>query len=176
MEESAAIKQCQKGDPQAFRWIYDRYGQPLLAVARRMLGDSAEAEDAVQNTFIRVFKAIGRFRGDARFSTWLFRIHMRVCLDHLAKRRPEATEHIEQLSQTTARDHALRMTLDTAIAALPDQQRACFVLHSISAMKQSEIAESLGLSVGGVKSNIFHAKRKLRAVLAPQAEESTHGL
>ena len=176
MQEAEAIRQCQSGDPRGFRWIYDRYGQPLLAVARRMLGDAAEAEDAVQDSFIRAHRAIGRFRGDSQLGTWLFKIHMRVCLDHLARRRPEPREHIDTLGHASPLDHELRLTLDAAIAALPDQQRACFVLHTVSELKQEEIAESLGLSVGGVKSNIFHAKRKLRAALAPELEGSNHGL
>ena len=83
---------------------------------------------------------------------------------------------MERLSHSATPDHELRLTLDQAIAGLPEQQRLCFVLHTVSELKQEEIAENLGLSVGGVKSNIFHAKRKLRAVLAPALEGSNHGL
>ncbi|MCK5147199.1 RNA polymerase sigma factor [bacterium] len=166
MQEAAAIKKCQSGDARAYRYIYDNYGQSLLVVARRMLGNDADAEDAVQNTFIRVYRSISSFEGRSRFSTWLHRIHIRVCLDILAKRRPETSENIQLLAIVDTPDPELKMTLDAAIADLPERQRACFVLHTISAMKQDEIASALGISPGGVKSNIFHARQKLRAVLS----------
>lgn len=86
MNENKIIRKCQKHDLRAYKMIYDRYNQPLLHTAMRMLGHKQDAEDAVQMTFLRLYRGIQRFRYDSKFSTYLFRILMNVCFDFLEKR------------------------------------------------------------------------------------------
>ena len=156
--------------------IYQRYEQPLLHTAQRMLGRREDAEDAVQQTFLKLYRGIRRFRAGARFSTYLFRIHLNVCYDALRKRRRRPTD---QLDCDPADLNPSRPGHDTghevyrAIDQLPERMRACFVLFAVEGFEQKEIAEVLKISVGGVKSNIFHAKARLRARLSsPQTEAS----
>lgn len=174
MSENEIVRKCKEGDVHAYKTIYDRYEQPLLRMALRMLGQQQDAEDAVQTTFIKLYRGIGNFRYDAKFSTYLFRILMNVCLDQLEKKKKMRIQSLNTVNPSSHPKVELRLQLEEAIGALPDQQRACFILFAIEELLQSEIAEILGLSLGGVKSNIFHAKNRLRSILSDnRIEEST---
>ena len=177
MKEHDVIRRCQEGDMTAFRWIYDRYEQPLLCTALRMLGQQQDAEDAVQVTFLKLHRSIGRFRYDSKFSTYLFRILLNVCFDHLNSRKRMRKETLDANQPYAEPAHDLRMALAHAIDRLPRRQKACFVLFAVEELPQEEIAEILGLSLGGVKSNIYHAKRQLRTFLADEpGKESRDGM
>ena len=171
MQESTIIARCQGGDIGAFEWIYERYGQVLLHTAARMLGQRQDAEDAVQMTFIKLYKGIGKFRQEAKFSTYLFRILMNVCYDMMKKNARMKKQTIETIEPSMTQNTILRMELEEAMAGLPAQQKACFVLFAVEGLPQQNIAEMLGLSVGGVKSNIHHAKNKLKRMLSERNEE-----
>ena len=170
MQEKEIVRQCQDGDIEAYKMIYDRYEQPLLHTAYRMLGQQQDAEDAVQTTFIKLYRSIGNFRYRAKFSTYLFRILMNVCFDELEKKNRMKTQDLDTVSPSHRPNHDMRLALENAIDGLPEQQRACFVLFAMEEMKQTEIAEIMGLSLGGVKSNIHHAKMRLRHVLTDNQE------
>lgn len=169
------MEKCRAGDIDAFRLIYLRYEQPLLHIAFRMLGRQEDAEDAVQLTFLKLYRGIHRFRAGARFSTWLFRVHMNVCYDALRRRRRRPTEPLEcdPADPAPAVDPRLGEEIDRAIAALPERMRACLVLFAVEGFEQKEIARILRISVGGVKSNIFHARERLRISLASWLQEAT---
>lgn len=171
--ENEIVAKCRAGDIEAFRVIYERFEKPLLHTAFRMLGRREDAEDAVQQTFIKLFRGIHRFKSGARFSTWLFRIHLNVCYDALRKRRrrPADQLEIEPSDSAIAADPFLGAEIDRAIGELPDRMRACFVLFAVEGFGQKEIARILKISVGGVKSNVFHARERLRAALAPRLQE-----
>ena len=159
------IERCKNGDLEAFRQLYDYYGQPLLRTAMRILENRQDSEDAVQMTFIRLHRSVGRFEGRSQFSSYLFRILFNVCYDVLKKRKRMKMIPLENTNLSREMDPEGAMVLDQAINGLPPQMKTCFTLFAIEGMKQEEIAEILDLSIGGVKSNIFHARRKLRAVL-----------
>ena len=173
--EDEIVEKCRAGDIGAFKMIYQRYERPLLHTARRMLGRREDAEDAVQQTFINLYRAVHRFKSGARFSTWLFRIHLNVCYDALRKRRRAPTDQLEidPADRAPACDPHLGTEIDRAIEALPRRMRACFVLYAVEGFEQKEVARILKISVGGVKSNVFHARERLRAALAPRLQEST---
>ena len=160
------IQQCQNGDINAFKGIYNQYEQPLLRTAYRMLGHQQDAEDAVQVTFIKLFKGVKNFNFKAKFSTYLFRILVNVCYDILKKRKKMKLLEIENGNHSYYPEDELRLELEEAILSLPERMRACFILFAVEEMKQSQIAEILKLSIGTVKANIFHAKTKLRGMLA----------
>jgi RNA polymerase sigma-70 factor (ECF subfamily) len=166
MQEREIIQRCQEGDVSAYKLVYDRYEQPLLRTALRMLRHREDAEDAVQVAFIKLYRGIQKFRYDSKFSTYLFRILMNVCFDQLEKKRKMRMQVLDSVNLSYHPRHDLRTELEEAIHALPEQQRACFVLFAIEELKQSEIAEIMGLSLGGVKSNIYHAKARLRGMLS----------
>jgi RNA polymerase sigma-70 factor, ECF subfamily len=163
--EMEIIRRCQSGDMDAFRWIFVKYESSLLRTAQRMLGNRPEAEDAVQNAFIKLYRGIAKFQFRSRFNTYLYRILINACLDLIA-RRPTMQKVDEQPRQILAAEaHEMRVTLEEAIARLPDRMRSCFVLFAIEDLPHAEIAEILQISVGGVKSTIFQARARLRACL-----------
>lgn len=176
MDEEQTIERCRAGDLAAYRQIYDRYGQPLLRTAARMLGRPQEAEDAVQETFLKLFRSIGRFRRGARLSTYLFQILHNACIDMLRKRKRDAraASDIESVGASSA--HELSHSLVEALDGLPARMKACFVLFAVERFSQEEVAAALGVNVGTVKTNIHRARRKLRAWLAAGPGEGCHDL
>jgi len=160
------IKRCQSGDVSAFKEIYKKYEQPLLRIALRMLGQIQDAEDAVQTTFIKLYHGIKNYKFSAKFSSYLYRILINVCYDLLGKRKKMNLQDLDNVEPSYSVDDELKIQLEAAILTLPEKMRACFVLFAVEEFKQTEIAEILKLSVGGVKSNIFHAKSKLREMLS----------
>ncbi len=149
----------------AYEIIYRRFEQTLLRVGLRMLGNKEEAEDAVQITFLKLYRSRGQFQFGARFSTYLFRIMMNVCFDRLRQRKGEHAQKLPERELSYTPSVELRVQLEEAIATLPERMRACFVMFALEEMKQEDIAAALELSLGTVKAQIFHAKQKLRALL-----------
>jgi RNA polymerase sigma-70 factor (ECF subfamily) len=171
--EREVIRRCQAGDLRAYESLYRHFEQPLLSLGLRMLGRREDAEDAVQMTFLKLYRGIGHFRFGAKFSTYLFRIMMNVCFDMIQKRRQTPSHNLETLDLPHSPGFDLRVQLEEAIATLPERMRACFILFAVEELKQSDIAEILGLNVGTVKSQIFHAKMRLRALLSDSHTEVT---
>lgn len=164
-DERKIIERCRTGDLDAFRQVYDRYGQPLLRTAMRLLGRPQEAEDAVQDTFLKLFRSIGGFHSDGRFSTYLFQILHNTCMDILRKRKT-AVADIENMDILGApSSHELAHSLARAVDGLPGQMRSCFVLFAVEEYSQEEVADILGVSVGTVKASVHRARKKLRAWL-----------
>jgi len=165
MDEEQIIERCRAGDLNAYRRIYDRYGQPLLRTAMRLLGRPQEAEDAVQETFLKLFRGLGGFRSGARFSTYLFQILHNTCVDMLRKRKPAAGDVTEMDVLGVPSSHELAHSLTQAIDGLPGQIKACFVLFAVEQYSQEEVADILGVNVGTVKISVHRARKKLRAWL-----------
>lgn len=138
-----------------------------------MLGRQEDAEDAVQTAFLKLYRGVGQFQFSAKFSTYLLRIMMNVCFDLMQKRRGPKEQRFEKSEIFHAPGIDLRLQLEEAINTLPKRMRACFVLFAVEEMKQEEIAEVLHLRVGTVKAQIFHAKARLRALLAETPAEVT---
>jgi RNA polymerase sigma-70 factor (ECF subfamily) len=127
----------------------------------------------VQTAFLRLYRAINQFQFTAKFSTYFFRIMMNVCFDLIQKRRGKKEQVFEAMEISHAPRIDLRLQLEEAINTLPERMRACFMLFAVEEMKQDEIAEILNLSVGTVKAQVFHAKARLRALLADAPMEAT---
>jgi RNA polymerase sigma factor (sigma-70 family) len=161
--EQKIIERCQLGDLQAFKMIYQLYRDGLYRTAYRMLGNREDSEDALQMTFVKLYGAINKFRGEAKLSTYIFRILLNVCHDlHRKKKLEESSAYSEPIFHP---QNELQLHLDEAIRALPGKMRACFTLFAIEGFKQNEIAEMLGIKIGSVKSHIFQAKEKLKRSL-----------
>lgn len=138
-----------------------------------MLGRQEDAEDAVQTAFLKLYRSVSQFQFSAKFSTYLLRIMMNVCFDLIQKRRGQKEQVFAEIEVSHAPRLDLRLQLEEAINTLPERMRACFVLFAVEEMKQEEIAEILHLRVGTVKAQIFHAKARLRALLAETPAEIT---
>lgn len=168
MNEDELIKKCQRNDMKAYKTIYERYKQPLLHTSLQMLGQVEDAEDAVQLTFIKLYRGIKNFRFESKFSSYLFRILINVCFDMLKKRKRMGLQTLEDHDPAYISKSEEMVGIETAIARLPKQMKACFVLFIIEEFKQSEIAAILNISEGGVKSNVFRAKIQLRKILTAE--------
>ena len=171
MDEEVIIEKCKQGDLMAYRMIYERYEKPFLRTAFRMLGRQQEAEDAVQDTFLKLYRGIHHYRAGTRFSSYLFRILINSCFDVLRKRSPEVSLDPDKAGHYHQPYSETRHSIKEAIASLPDQMRACFVLFAVEGFKQEEIAEVLEIKIGTVKATIHWAKARLRTWLSASRME-----
>ncbi len=173
MDEEAIVQKCKDGDLMAYRMLYERYEQPFLRTAFRLLGRQQDSEDAVQETFLRLHRGIHHYKSGSRFSTYFFRILLNSCYDILRKRGPEQTKDFDMISHSHESSIELKQSIEQAIDSLPGQMRTCFVLFAVEQFKQDEVAQILGISVGTVKASIHRARMKLRDWLSYSRKETT---
>ena len=171
MTETELIRQCQQGDLTAFKSLYDLYHQPALRIALHMLGHPQDAEDAVQILFVKLHKSIGQFRFKAKFSTYVFQILRRICFDEIHRRKIRRIAPLDRVKVGHEPNWDQKLNLESAISRLPERMRLCFVLFAVEEQKQEEIAKIMGLSLGGVKSTLYHARTRLRQMLDDQPEK-----
>ena len=176
------VDAARQGDTTAFEELVRRTHADTFGLARRLVTNEDDARDVVQDAYLRAFRSIGRFRGDARFSTWLYRITANCASNHLGRRR---RHHHEELDEdvavadtrpehdpvTAADGTLLRDRLEVAIAALPPRLRAVVVLRDIYDLSHGEIAEELGISEAAAKVRLHRARRKLRTEVFPLRSE-----
>ena len=139
-------------------------------------GDEAWADDLAQETFLRAYRGLGRYRGDSKFSSWLYRIATNVYLSDRRKRRPEPSEAVESAAAAEpAVDgrSAFRHDLERAMSALPEQERVAIALAYAEEATHEDIALTMGLPLGTVKSAILRGKEKLRRSLRAWAPART---
>jgi RNA polymerase sigma-70 factor (ECF subfamily) len=165
--EAQLIQRCKDGDLHAFETLFKDYGDKVFGLCLRMCGNRQEAEDLVQEVFIIIIRKIKAFRGESKFSTWLYRITVNFCISYLRKqsRKKETNENFDvvaSLKTAPTQDLVHRESLKKAIAQLPDGYRASVILHDIQGYNHREIANMLGITVGSSKSQLFKARRKLR--------------
>ncbi len=167
--DAADARLAADGDTRAFERIYRRHVARIHSLARRMLGD-AEADEATQEAFVRVWSKLATFRGDAALGTWLHRVAINVILTQrasLAQRRDRflaADDGVAVIPVRPARAD-LRVDVEAALASLPDGAREVFVLHDVEGYKHGEIADRLGISSGTSKSQLHRARMLLRNYL-----------
>jgi RNA polymerase sigma-70 factor (ECF subfamily) len=159
-------------DLSTFEELYRSHGSRMKSVAYNILGNAADAEDAVQEAFLRVYRGMGAFKGTARLSTWMFRILVNACHDIGRQRRrrrdemdlgPE--EHLRASTSPAGGDAPLRMALEKAMASLRPRHRDVFLLFEVEGFLHREIAEILNIAEGTSKSLLFEAKRELQSAL-----------
>lgn len=170
------LREAAAGDQGAFTTLMRRHEDKIFALALRMTGDRADALDATQDTFISAFKQAARFRGESRFSTWLYRVGINACNDLLRKRartpRPSSDEMPVAKAaggQSVDEGAALRVDLSRALAQLPDDYREAVALHDLGGVPYEEIAEMTGVAIGTVKSRISRGRKRLAAFLEQPA-------
>ena len=187
-DERDLIRQCQKGDVQAFRQLVERYEDRIYGLACSILGDREVAKDAAQEAFIRVYRALGKFEGRSSFYTYLYRITTNVCLTFAQReqRRPDSVS-IEGMQEASnmALDRflgtdkpendieriGLREEIQKVLEHLSPDHRAVVILKDIEDLSQEEIADVLDVSVGTVKSRLSRARARLRDLLLPLYRE-----
>jgi RNA polymerase sigma-70 factor (ECF subfamily) len=177
------VARCRRGDLGAFEELYQRHSSRLYNVAYRMTGSAADADDLLQEIFLQVYRRLGSFRGEAALGTWLYRLAVNCCLDHLRSKQgkqQKATGFLEDLEsfEPTAPgswrpDTVLdRMELERAITKLPPSYRAAFVLYDVEGLEHHEVGDMLGIAVGTSKSLVHKARLRLRQLLRGKALEA----
>jgi RNA polymerase sigma-70 factor (ECF subfamily) len=166
---------CRAGDADAFEELYRQHARRLFSLVVRMVGSAEDAEDLVQEVFLQAHRKLAGFRGESTLGTWLYRLTMNHCLDHLRGRQARMSRATESLDDEDAAEPMApapavppaisRMDLEKAIAALPPGSRAAFLLHDVEGFEHREIAAILGVSEGTSKSQVHKARLKLRARL-----------
>ena len=167
-DQALADRIVGSGDEFAFRELYRRHTPRLYQfVLRVMGGDELEAEDVVQEAWIRATRNLAAFRWESRFATWLTGIGLNLCRNRL--RSTGRWTDFEEGSSTSGSAHPgeERIDLERAIALLPPGHRTVLILHDIEGFKHAEIAERLGVSEGTSKSQLFSARRSMRRLLDP---------
>ncbi len=172
------------GERQALEELFRRYRQPAYRVAYRLLGNEADALDAVQEGFVKALTHLHGFQGRSSFKTWLLRVVSNAALDlgrqrgrreALSLEAAQAGEPTDASLQTTDESGRgleradLRVLLERALATLSEAQRQTFVLYADAGLSYREVAEVMGTSIGTVMSRLYYARQKLRAYLAERA-------
>lgn len=180
--ELTLVQRAQQGDEQAFATLFQLHKKRVYSVCLLMTKDVAEAEDLTQEAFLQVFRSVGTFRGDAAFSTWLYRVAVNTVLMKLRRRKSPLVlsldEPVSSESPSLRRDFGKsdpklsgaidRIALRRAMQELPEGCRRIFALHEVEGYQHHEIAQLLRCSIGNSKSQLHKAKLKMRDLLFPK--------
>jgi RNA polymerase sigma-70 factor (ECF subfamily) len=161
------VRRARRGDADAFARLVERHEPRQFTLAARVLGSKSEAEDAVQEALIRVWKALPRFREGSRFSTWLYRITLNCALDIRAGRRADPSELVAERADPRDAFAASELSgaLQQALAEVEEPYRVAVVLHDVLGCSYAEIGEITGVPEGTVKSRLFRGRRDLGRLL-----------
>src|SRR5688572_30995284 len=184
--DTELMLRVKRGDEAAFEELVDKYKQPVLNLAYRILRDATEAEDLAQNVFVQVFKSADRYRVEAKFTTWLFTIARNLCLNELRRRSRHPAESLEAAGEpadegparqfedkgnVSAPDQLLREELsakvEDALASLPENQRTAILLFKEQEMSYEEISKIMDCSLSATKSLIHRGRETLKQKLKP---------
>jgi RNA polymerase sigma-70 factor (ECF subfamily) len=169
-DDAALVAAAQRGDTAAFDRLVTRHRRAVYQVCYRFVHHHEDAADLTQDTFVRAWSALGRFRGQARFSTWIYRIAVNVSLNRVSLRTPAAESADFDLvadARTPPPGHALaarqrEAVVRDAVQSLPPRQREALILRTYHELSHQEVAAIVGTTVGAVKANVFHALANLR--------------
>ncbi|HYI11899.1 MAG TPA: sigma-70 family RNA polymerase sigma factor [Thermoanaerobaculia bacterium] len=178
MDDIELIDKVRNGDDDAFRLLVERHSRAIYRSAWRITGNGADADDVVQETFLRAYRALGTFDSRATFTTWLHRIAINCSLDLIdsRKRREGRIDHGEDLGTVASRDASpdrivlgaeMQKAIAQAMAELTGNERTAFVLRHFEGMPLEEIGQILGTRLNATKNTVFRAVKKLRQQLQP---------
>ena len=175
-DDAELIAACRRGEARAMEMLYHQFKRRVFGMAHRIVGPN-DAEEVAQEVFVRVFRGLAAFRGDAALSTWIYRLTVNASLSHLARRgrRQEVHTSDESLAEVaappeTARDPGLANRIEVALQALPPGYRAILVLHDVEGLSHEECATILECRVGTCKSQLHKARARMRELLGPIGE------
>ena len=188
-DDLALVEKARTGDRDAFRALVVRYQRKVYAVALGIVKDPDLAWDVAQEAFVRVHQHLADFKGEASFSTWVLRIGSHLAIDALRKERTSSKEDIDEIRDADVHEggegilatalgsdpqqNALRRELagkmTEALAQLPEKHRTILVLREVEGLSYEELAERLGIHKGTVMSRLFHARKKMQALLREYA-------
>jgi RNA polymerase sigma-70 factor (ECF subfamily) len=174
LSDRALVAQARLGDPDAFRALVERHSRVVFRLAFRMTGNRQDAEDVVQEAFLRAYRQLGRFDERAGFGTWLYRISTNCALDTIRARRRRSEnlgaaepDALDPLAERSAWSAQLRGAVEDAMNELSPTERAAFVLRHFEGMRIEEVGRALQCRPGAAKHSVFRAVQKLRRALEP---------
>ena len=174
-DERALVLAAQRGEREAFSQLVRTHERRAYAVARAIVVNHEDAEDAVQEAFLHAYRALHRFLPDQAFGAWLHRIVANAALDITRRRKVREADELPESVASPFRDPAesneLRTRLQEALAKLPARQRAVIVLHDVEGYRHAEIGRMLGIPEGTARSDLHYARSTLRAVLGSVRSE-----
>lgn len=181
------VAAARRGDSRAFEELVRQTYQDTYTLAFRLTGNEEDARDVVQDTYLRAWRGLRRFRGDAQFSTWLYRITANVAYSQVKRRRRHRHEPAVELAEVpepspasdpdaVAQASALRDEVSAAVAELPPKLRAVLVLRDVYGLTHEEIGEELGISVSAAKVRLHRARRRLHDVLFGDGRKVEHAV
>ena len=179
LDDAAAVAQARGGDEEAFRVLVERHSRSIYRLAYRMTGRPEDAEDVVQETFVRAYRQLSRFEARSNFATWLYRIGFNCAIDYMrARPHRESAESHETLERLTPGSDApgiddlvyageIGTRVQEALNALSTQERAAFLMRHYHGCSIEEICTALDLKTNAAKHSIFRAVKKMRVALRP---------
>ena len=177
LDDSALVSAAAAGNREAFDLLVERHRRTVYQVCYRFVNNHEDASDLAQDAFVRAWRGLRTFKGQAALSTWLYRIAVNVSLNRVSAKTPlteplESTEHVADVRIEGAQRAMIReeraVAVRKAIASLPKKQRATLILRTYHDMSHQQIADVLGSSVGAVKANFFHALANLKKILGSE--------
>lgn len=188
MEDADLVTAAQAGDMRSFEELVARHRDKIFARAYSMTRNEEEAVDLSQEAWVRAWKKLRQFHGDSSFSTWMTRITINLCLDHLRKKKRRIFESIEKMNEESGgverlmplvdenptaglEKNELRKKIDQALEQLSETHRSVIVMHEFEEMEYREIAQKMDCSIGTIMSRLFYARKKLATLLSKYKQE-----
>lgn len=177
VSDEQLIQLCLDGDISAYRHLYEQHKVRLFNIAMRIVHNVQDAEDALQETFVKIFKALPNFKRDCKFSTWIYRILLNTCFTCLKQKKSNADKFDslpgDQLADFSEQNQnpMVNMILEQELSALPVGYRTVFILHEVEGFSHEEIAEMLEIKIGTSKSQLFKARKVLKKRLHPYRDQ-----
>jgi RNA polymerase sigma-70 factor (ECF subfamily) len=170
-DDAQLIAACRRGEARAMEMLYHQFKRRVFGMAHRIVGPN-DAEEVAQEVFVRVFRGLAAFRGDAALSTWIYRLTVNASLSHLARRGRRQEVGDDTLTDVpappdTIRDPGLASRIEAALRDLPPGYRAILVLHDVEGLSHEECAAILECRVGTCKSQLHKARARMRELLGP---------
>ena len=189
-EDPALVAVAKRGDMLAYEELVARHRERIYARAFSVVRNEQEAVDLSQEAWVKAWQRLAQFHGDASFSTWITRITINVCLDHLRRRKRQPTDSLDAMNEESGgverympavtvnpterlERQELRARIDAALEKLTEAHRTVLVLHEFEHMEYKLIAETVGCSIGTVMSRLFYARRRLAALLSDLRDEES---
>lgn len=189
-EDNTLVAQARAGDQRAFQRLVERYQRKVYGVALGMLHDPEDAMDVTQEAFIRVHRYLDRFQGSSSFFTWLYRITVNLCIDHIRREgKAQTVDYDDSMAHTGAETSQLipwsadgnparsmdrkqlRQAIDRALATLSPKHRAVILMREVEGLSYAEMAEVMQCSKGTIMSRLFHARRRMQVALLDALED-----
>lgn len=193
LSDEELLRAYQNGDPEAFKTLFGRYRGPLFNFLLRRIRDRGRAEELYQDSWTKVIERCGEFRGDAKFSTWLYTIARNACIDHQRKMKFRGHASLDETQRGASHPmlervanpgpgpdqlvagEALRQRIVKAVEELPEEQREVFLLRQLQGMAFKEVAKVVGVPVNTVKSRMRYALERLQQGLGDLQEQTDKG-